>query len=154
MASGSGNISNVVQFGGTDSTSNLLIPEANSQGYFSLNMPGGNLSNGNYGPFFKNGVLYQVSSGKTCFVVHITYTNASNGNQMQLVYSMTTFAANASSITSGFYEGGAAGAYVHFVSSAYIPAGFAQPYSFPSLSFPGAQFSIGGGGITLICKEA
>jgi hypothetical protein len=74
MANSSGNVSNIVGLGGVDASSNLTIPEANSQGYFSLCV-GVGTSGGNFSPFYKNGVLYQVPP----YVFTVTSANATVG---------------------------------------------------------------------------
>jgi hypothetical protein len=156
MANSSGNVSNIVGLGGVDTSSNLTIPEANSQGYFSLNASGLAVSVGNVSPFYKNGVLYQVTSGKTCVVVHVIFTSAdSSGNSMQLMHSLTTFATNATtaSLTSPVYQGGGAGNYVYFNTAAYVPTSAATMYNFPSVSYPGYQNGATGSSVILICKE-
>jgi hypothetical protein len=152
MAQSSGNVSNIVSFGGVDSSSNLTIPEANSQGYFSLTN-GGGVASGNFGPFYKNGVLYQVTSGKTCMVVSVTLICPAANSGFQFVSSGTTYATNAGSITSGTYQGGAAANYGMYAVTAYVPAHYAIPYSFVSLSYPGLQTNGNSGQAYLICKE-
>ena|ERR1700676_2215945 len=155
MAQSSGNVSNIVSFGGVDTSSNLTIPEANAQGYFSLNIGQGATSTNQYSPFYKNGVAYQVPAGKTCYVVGITACANSLGAGSQLVHSMSVITANAVTITSGVYQGGAAGLYV-ILSGAVtqdVPTHWAYPYSFPSLAYPGAQLSALNYALTLICKE-
>jgi hypothetical protein len=53
-ASGSGNVSDVIGLGGIELTSTLTIPEANTDGYFTL-YGGGSPGAGTFGLFFKNG---------------------------------------------------------------------------------------------------
>src|ERR1700676_4640624 len=120
MANSSGNVNNIVGLGGVDTSSNLTIPEANAQGYFSLSFGTGTAA-GSFSPFFKNGVLYQVTNGKTCVVVHVIVTGPTAANSVQLVHSLTTFTFNAGSITSGAYQGGAAAQYVYSVVSTNVP---------------------------------
>ena len=148
MAQGSGNVSNTVSFGGVDTSSNLVIPELNTPGYFALYTRGAA-----YNPFYKNGVLYQVTNGMTCKVVRIIYQANGDVGQGQLVHSLTTFALGAGSITSGVFQGGAAANYVFVPLTASVPIDFSFPYSFPSQSYPGIQTASGVGVCMLICKE-
>ena len=151
MSQGSGNVSNIVNLGGVDTSNNLTIPEANTQGYFSLSARA-NAGTGTYSPFYKNGVLYQVTNGTTCKVVRVVYV-AGDAGLAQLVHSLTTFAINAASITSGVFQGGAAANYVFSSPTASVPAPYSIEYDFPSQSYPGIQTSSGAGIVHVICKE-
>ena len=56
-ATGSGNVSNILQLGGGNTSSNLNVAEPNSQGYFTLyGGANSNLTNANFAPLYKNGV--------------------------------------------------------------------------------------------------
>ena len=150
MANGSGNVSSILSLGGVDAGLNLTIPEANSPGYFTLYATDVGVSSGNYSPFYKNGAIYQVSAGKTCQVVTVlTFGTATDRGQ--LVYSLTTFAINASTITSGVFQCGAAGNYMFTNFSGTVPTSWAVTYSFPQNSFPGVQSNTIP--FILICKE-
>lgn len=223
MANGSGNVTNIVGLGGVDSTSNLTIPEANAQGYFSLNVGIPSLtSSGYFCPLYKGGLLYQVppyiftvtsasatvgatytnngntytvgatistattltmsgasglitsgtvltktsgtgdatitfssvAAGKTCVVVHVIFTSTGAAGQgMQLVHSLTTFAQNVSSITSGFYQGGVSASYAYYTTAAFVPVPAATMYTFPSAAYPGVQVTSNPCSVILICKE-
>lgn len=140
MASGSGNVSNVLQWGGTDTTSNLIIPEANTQTYFAL-FSGSNGSGGNYMPLCKNGVAYQVPAGKTFKVVSVTVMGGASNATMQLVTATSAIAQNASTLTGGVFQTGAATSYAYAVASGFTPVHFAYPYDFAASTFAGVQSS-------------
>jgi hypothetical protein len=157
-ASGSGNVSNVITMGGNNTADNLVIPEANTQGYFSLySTPAGAAAAGTMGVFYKNGTPYQVTAGKTCKVVKVYfYSSNASSNQFQFVSATASFANGAStaSLTGPIYQGGAAGNYVfsnpntQFVSSTY-----SANYDFPASSYVGYVGGTGGLLIILLAKE-
>jgi hypothetical protein len=154
MAQSSGNVSNIVSFGGVDTSSNLTIPEANSQGYFSLF--GFASSAGGFWNFYKNGVAYQVTSGKTCMVTSISITPSVSVLNILLASSTATFTPGASTITGGVYQFGGATLYaLNGGPTANVTVRYSVPYSFASLTYPCVAANQGGiNQIILICKEA
>ncbi len=151
MANGSGNVSNILSIGGFDAAENLTIPESNGPGYFTLYAQVG--TSGMFSPFFRDGVQYQVATGKTCKVTKILATCTTTGESFQLVSATATFAANAASITGGVYQLGAAGLYIPNTTTALVAIGYSLTYQFTALTFPGFQANSGGSSVMLICKE-
>lgn len=158
MSQGSGNVSNVLGLGGAPSSttaSNLTIPENNSQGYFTLYMgKGGTVSD--YYILYKNGTAYQVTSGKTCYVVGIGMNAPGSGNNIQLISATAPFADGASSITGGVYQGGASGNYPVLQGAAGTWVYYPTTFQFAASTYAGIQ---AGGtanpyGVYVICKEA
>lgn len=108
-ANGSGNISNVMTLGGVNTVDGLNIGEANSQGYFTLFVGSGGTTTNNFYPFYKNGVAYQVTAGKTFQAVKICSLSSAASTLFQLLTATSSFAFNASSVTGGVFQGGASG---------------------------------------------
>jgi hypothetical protein len=101
------------------------------------------LTSGNVYPFYKNGALYQVTSGKTAYCFNGVAVNGSTGGaNMQLVTDTVTFAFNATtaSLTSPVYYAGAAGrTNITTTVSTYVPGSIPGIFTFPSLKWPGFQ---------------
>lgn len=114
-------------------------------GIFSLTAGDGsnNLTAGNFYPFYKNGVAYQVTSGKTAYCFNITLHTSAVANAAQLVSATASFAFNAGSITGGVHQAGAAGKYPMVNQAASTNNGAPQPgtYQFGATTFPGIQSS-------------
>lgn len=122
---GSGNVSNVIGLG----VSGPAVTSVNSPGS-SIPLPTGktvftivagdaqaSATNGNYYPFYKNGVAFQAgASGTYCFSVRLIANTANTGTQ--LVSATASFAYNASSLTGGVYQGGASGKSTYMNSGA------------------------------------
>lgn len=96
----------------------------------------GSLTAGNFYPFYKDGVAYQVTSGKTAYCWGLT-GKAGAASAIQLVSATASFAYNAGSITGGVYQGGVAGKYPQVFTTAYgrVPG----TYSFAATTYPGIQ---------------
>lgn len=156
MAQGSGNVSNILNVGGAGTVpAPLMIPEANSQGYFCL-YGGGNVTNNGFGPLVKNGVAYQVPNGKTCKVVGGIFACSAAGDTFQLCSATSTIAQQAGSLTGGVYQGGAAAISCIVTAAASIPTVMGITYSFAQNTFAGWQNVASGTNyfsIILVCKE-
>lgn len=154
MASGSGNVSNVLGLGGTNLDGpSLIIPEGNSQAYFTI-YAGGSPGAGSFGIFLKNGVQYQVTSGKTFKGVAIIFSAATASVFFQLASSLTLMAQNAGSIVSGTYQFGAAATYGILIPTAYTQFQQSTTYDFASLSYPCIQTGASGVySVSIVGKE-
>ena len=144
---GSKQSTNIVGLGGIYSASqppNLTVAETNTQGYVTLIAnTNGNATGGNYFPFYKNGVLYQVPAGSSFHVTRFCYTSHATGEAVQLVTATATFAINAASLTGGVYMFGTAtanGGYLqNGIVSADVPMCWDFPYTFAASTWPGFQ---------------
>jgi hypothetical protein len=98
-------------------------------------------TNTNFYPFYKNGVAYQVTAGKTAYCFNLTNApGATPPTWFQLVSATASFAFNAASITSGVYQGGASAQFANISgSTSYIPAGVPGVYTFAASTYPGWQ---------------
>jgi hypothetical protein len=85
---------NALQLGGVSNSDNLIIPEANSQGYFTLYNSDTPLTTNRFGVLYKNGVAYQVTAGKTFQAVKICAASGIANSTFQLVSSTASFANN------------------------------------------------------------
>jgi hypothetical protein len=158
MSNGSGNISNVLNLGGFNATpGGLVIPEANTQGYFGL-YAGLTSGTNTYAPFIKNGTIYQVTPGKICYVVGFAFLSGTVGDRCQLISATATFANGASTLTGAIYQGGAPGGtggfYIYDIQTAYVPVQSFFPYQFASETYPGFQGTAANTSVILLCKEA
>ena len=122
---------------GSVSISPAMLSGTGVNGIFSLYV-GGTLTAGNYYPLYRNGVAYQVTSGKTayCFDITSLCTNASYSGQ--LFSATASFASGAASITGGVYQCGVTPGYC-IVSSPTASTTTVVPgvYSFGSGTYPG-----------------
>jgi hypothetical protein len=151
MAGGSANVSNIVSFGGYETTSNLTLPESNPAGYFTIYAQ---CLGGTFYAFFRNGVQYQVGLGKTCKVVRITAWSSTASAQFQVASSTATFSQGAGSITGPVYQFGAISLTGMICSpTASVAVGYSMPYDFTSQTYPCAQSNTSGVNIALLCKE-
>lgn len=142
-ATGSGNISNVLNLGGVSKETNLTINEPNSQGYFTLY--GGNSAPtaGNYIPLYKDGTAYQVGSGKTFKVIKICYFNSTGAVGFQLVAATAPIANDAATITGGVYMNGVASLYPMRSEAANVYTCFGTTYSIAQNLYVGLQQNTG-----------
>ena len=166
-ANGSGNVSSVAQLGGISMatsqipTGGLLLPDASigaAGGYFMLAAGAKNntaRTADNFYPFYKNGVAYQVTAGKTAYCSQLVAIDDTGNSRIQLVSGTASIAWDAATVTGAVYEGGFTTGYVHASGNgAWIPSVNQILYAFGASTFPGVQES---GtrviGITLMCKE-
>ena len=146
---GSGNVSNVIGLGvagpatSAPSAASTFMGIPSGKTVFSIHA--GDLqaaaSNGNYYPFYKDGVAFQAgASGTYCFNFTLSGNTANTGTQ--LVSATASFAFNASSITGGVYQMGASGKTGMYTSAA-ANTGFrvVQPgvYTFGANTYGGFQ---------------
>lgn len=161
---GSGNVSNVAVVGATPTAPLGLanIPPSSiggTGGYFTISAgPGVTRSSDHVMPFRKDGVLYQVSSGKTAYCFAITIWSAVASIKYQLMSDTVTFAndALAGSLTAPVYQGGVSTNYgiIAHVTNSSIPDPYAGTYSFGSLTWPGVQQSTSDMyNLTAVCSE-
>lgn len=104
---------NTVSIGGIGTSDALTLPEGNSAGNFQLycnpSIAASSIANGNAIRCYKNGSFYQVTAGKTFHSTKIcaVSSNASSSVGFQMFYTGTSFADNASSLTSPSFMFGA-----------------------------------------------
>lgn len=116
---GSGNVSNVIGLGGFGATPTVRSYAGIPAGAVVFSVFAGDLvnivtANAAY-PFYKNGSLWQVASGKTATCFNITsYQGAAL--YWELLSATATFSPNTAtaSLTSPLYETGSATKYAHF----------------------------------------
>jgi hypothetical protein len=135
---------NALQLGGIVNSDNLVIPEANSQGYFTLYTNDGTKTGTHYGAFYKNGVAYQVTAGKTFQVTKICIATVAANTTFQLMSATASFAENAASVTGGVYQSGVAAGNSLQSTAANTYVCYGSTYSFAASTYPG----FGAGGTT------
>lgn len=135
----------------------LVIPASNPDGLFTL-VAAGVVSVAGYNiPFLKNGVLYQVTAGKTCKVLAVVFMVDAAGVQFQLLSSTATFAFDAAvaALTAPVYQAGASGRYPvrGILANQYDTLGITHEFS--AATWPGIQVNAAGNtcSVMLICKE-
>lgn len=148
-ATGSGNVTNVVNLGGINSTSNLAIPESNSQNYITLSSNAAGTA-GNFYPLYKNGAAYQVTAGKTFYVTKVCVMALTTANStLQLLSATASFAYGATSLTGGVFQGGASTPATQLPLYTGTTAGAYQcydmSYQFAASTYPGWE---SGGSVT------
>lgn len=150
---------NVVQMGGfsgaTAHPGGLIIPADNPSGFFTL-WTGGALTQDRFSPFYKNGVAYQVTNGKTFngYQMGVICNQVSPGQQ--LVSDTVAIAYNtATALTAGVFQFGAAARASYFsplTASTWLVQH--MQYSFTSQTYPGVQIgNTGQWGIWLVGRE-
>lgn len=156
-ATGSGNVSNVLSLGGVSNSSNLIIPESNSQGYFTLYTSGIAITSGNVAPLYKNGVAYQVTAGKTFKISKVCLASgAAPVFSYQLLTATAPFAANATaaSLTGPVYQSGVAGGYAYQNSaSAGSYTCFDTTWDMAASTYAGYQSNSTNNSVMVIGKE-
>lgn len=106
---------------------------------FSLYVGGFSMTGSAVYPFWKNGALYQVTSGKSAYCVNGTAAASTGSLSYQLVSSTATFA-NAGSLTGGVYQAGASANDVDLVgANANVPGAVPGSYVFAASTWPGIQ---------------
>jgi hypothetical protein len=156
-ATGSGNVSNVLTLGGVSNLGNLVIPEANSQGYFALYTSGVAITSGNVAPLYKNGVAYQVTAAKTFKTTKICVASgAAPVFNYQLITATASFAANATtaSLTGPVYQSGAAGGYsLMNAAAAGVYTCFDATFDMAASTYAGYQSNSTNNSVIVIGKE-
>ena len=102
-------------------------------------------------PLYQNGLNgstsgYRVTSGKTAYCMNVTATSSGASNSFQLVSDTAVIAGGANgttTLTSGVYLGGAAGAYPLLTETANTPISIPGVYTFGSLTYAGVQIASG-----------
>lgn len=134
---------NAVSLGGTVTADNLSISEPNSQGYFTVYGGGPSLTGPHYYPFYKNGVPYQVTAGKTFQVVKICGGSSVGSSGYQLVSGTAAITFDSTSApTLAVYQGGASAQYpLTFAGglAASTMGCYDATYAFTASTFPGFQ---------------
>ena len=165
-ASGSGNVSNVVQLGASETTTLGtgqvgLGQQTGTTGVFSVYTATFNPSptaNGVF-PFYKNGAVWQVGGSKVAHCFSMSYTGDTANVYWQLMSDTVTFADNATvaSLTAPRYQGGRTQAYLHRVYSTlnkYFPAPSLYSFDSANAAFPGIQVGAAGGVmVSMSCYE-
>jgi hypothetical protein len=121
----------------------LIIPEANSQGYFTIyagGIPGQNLLT----PFVKNGTLYQVTAGKTFKAIAVQWvTGTANGSALQLMSKTSTFNDGGAVGAGDVYQCNVTAKYCYYSLSAWVYNNAPCTYEFAAASWPGIQYNTG-----------
>lgn len=134
---------NALSLGGVVTADNLSISEPNSQGYFTIYGGGPSLTGPNYSPFYKNGVPYQVTAGKTFQVVKICGGSSVGSSGYQLVSGTAAIAFNSAGVPTGaVYQGGATQQYpMTFAGglAASTVGCYDATYVFAASTYPGFQ---------------
>jgi hypothetical protein len=96
---------------------------------------------GNFYPFYKNGVAYQVTGGKTAYCFNITASSGAASSFFQLLSATASFTWNQSTaLTGGVYQCGAAATYCAVANSTVaVPAPYPGVYSFGASTYVGMQ---------------
>lgn len=142
--------------GGTDGFPAPISMQNTDTTYFMINAGVITATSNNFYPFYKNGTQYQVTTGKTARCEVMVYSSGAGSNlQFQLVSSLTSYAQNAASITSGTYSQGAAGiSSFNTHPTAGTMKAEAIVYEFAALSYPGIQgLSANNYSVQLFCRE-
>lgn len=144
---GSGNVSRVMGLGAAGpAVGSVAAPSSSVEipsGKTVFTITAGDIqaaqSNGNYYPFYKNGVAFQAgASGTYCFNFRLAGNTVSTG--VQLISATASFAFNANSITGGVYQQGASGK-TGFMVGSTVYAWFFQSgvYTFGANTYGGYQ---------------
>lgn len=115
-ASGSGNVSNIIQYGGANAfTGNMNVPVPSTATTITLWCASNSTSAGRFNPCSKNGTPYQVPVGKTFNVVRVCtssgFANTGGSGFIQLVTATAAISTGAASLTGGVYQSGQSGEY-------------------------------------------
>lgn len=133
------------------------IPPADLAGQFEIKIAAWTTRTANHvQPFIKNGVLYQVPTGKIAHCWGGVIITPTAGNYMQLMYDTATFALDATtgSLTAPKYEGLVAGNWAHILSASGNTPNLIGGFDFPALSWPGIQISATDNYYgSMLCKE-
>lgn len=154
-ATGSGNISSVTSLGGVNLTDSVNIPNSNADGYFTI-YGGGSLTAINVAPLYKNGVAYQVPSGKTFVASKICILSGQATTRVQLLSATASFAHNvgAGTLTGPVYMAGVTDKYPLLTLTANVHTCFSSFYSFTQNVYTGYQADTATGySITVTGKE-
>lgn len=146
-----------VTLGSTSSAAPITIPESSlsgTTGWFTI-IAEGTPGAGNYEPFYKDGVAYQVSGGVKAVCISMSYTTSATTDGFQLMSATASFARGASSVTGGVYENGVSGEYYHYAAVAHQLVNTNFMYRFGASTYPGIQASSGAVKVLAIltCKE-
>jgi hypothetical protein len=146
----------IKSIGGTDGFQAPISMQNTDTTYFMINAGVATATSNNFYPFYKNGVQYQVTAAKTARCEHMVYSSGAGSNlQFQLVSSLTLYAQNASSITSGTYSAGATS--IPSFNTAQTAGAMKSEsiiYEFGALSYPGIQGqSANNYSVQLFCRE-
>lgn len=129
-------VNNLLGLGGVGSNlPSLIIPEGNSQGYFSIH--GANTPTaGRFQQFVKNGVAYQVTAGKTFRSVAVISCVAGAGALFQLASGTAAVGDDAAALTGGVYQMGSSGKYGHHSTTSNVPQIYSYLYDFAAATYP------------------
>ena len=133
----------------------LIIPEANSQGYFTLSVSG-NGTAGRSWPLSKDvlGVPYQVPGGKTLKIISVMFFSSTANFSSQIMSATSTFAANVAAPVGAVYQGGSSGVRLYSAITAFAPVSYQFPLSIAANLWPGIEFQdTGAMGLMAVCKE-
>lgn len=127
--------------------------------WFILHGGAANATDGRVFPFYKSGVKYQVTAGKTALCTHAEQSSGGVGLQWQLFYDTVTFSNDATTagLTAPVWQGGASSAWAEATgATGSVPKISTIMYTFPAASFPGTQIRNPSGNsliVKLLCKE-
>ena len=145
-ATSSGNIANVFGLGyfGPASTAvggpSAFLQIPSTKTVFSIHAGDAQTAatNGNFYPFYKNGVAFQAgASGTYCF--NFTLIGATTNTGVELVSATASFAFNAASLTGGVFQMGASGKTGLFTTNAQVRTAQPGVYTFGANTFGGFQ---------------
>jgi hypothetical protein len=112
-------------------------------GVFSLYM-GQGVTGGDFYILYKNGVAYQVPSGKSAYCFNVTAGDSTTG-LFQLASATASFSNGAASITGGVYQCGVSGVSCLAAGpTAYVAGAVSSSYVFASNTFPAVDAANGG----------
>lgn len=135
----------------------IVVP-ASDTSYFTLYAGSMSGTNTYVMPFRKNGVIYQVTAGKTCRCDWINYRVGGASQGFQLMSATVTFANNAdpAGLTGAVWQNGASNVYSmagHTTANTQVTQG--TQYVFAASTYPGFQQEINAQlyHVSLICRE-
>jgi hypothetical protein len=158
---GSANLSSTKVIGGnTSQPGNITVPNTDRT-YFTLFAGVATSVNGHFYPFYKNGALYQVPSGKTAACENIQIIGTASNEALSLMSATATFAQNATSATGAVYQCGTDSVpcmlTIGPAGSTTLPGATIIPggYDFAATTWPGFQPITGSADIAvqLQCRE-
>lgn len=130
-------VSNIVGFAANSSACST-IPAGDATHFWIKS--GKAAGSGEYYRFYRDGALYQVTTG-TAFRAECVCKVANASMNYQYVYSLTTWTANTLPANCLTQSGMGCGNVLHDVSSSTVTCASAVGTSFPSLSYPGTYQS-------------
>ena len=140
-ASGSGNISNVLNLGGVSLLDNLSINETNTPCYVTLYAGSVMGTSGHASYLQKNGTAYQVPTGSSFHIVKICMQNDTANSGFQVITSTNVIGYDVAVPASTTFMGGATAQYPLATSpTIHTWSCFDSTYVFNSATYAGIQW--------------